>query len=66
MNGDARSRGDGNGTGDTKPDVTPLADRGEVDTSSKPPASGSAANDDWLASATGDPAFFIKPSDLEQ
>lgn len=61
MNGDARSRGDGEGTGDTKPYVTSLAGRGEVETPSKP--LGSAANDDWLASATGDPAFFIKPSD---
>lgn len=60
MNGDARSRGDGVDKGDTIPDATLLAGRGEVDTPSKP--LGSAVNDDWLASATGDPAFFIKPS----
>ena len=43
------------------PQASPAAGRGDV--GSVPEPARGKAEDEWLAFATGDPAFFIKPSD---
>jgi hypothetical protein len=41
----------------------PLPAAGQGDTESVPEPAKRKADDEWLEFATGDPAFFIKPSD---
>jgi hypothetical protein len=48
--------------------VVPYASRaaGQSGPGSVPEPAQDKADDEWLAFATGDPAFFIKPSDTVQ